>query len=53
MYTVSVSDKYEDEEFFNQLFFNFQNKEDAIKFVEYLLKISNYSIEIISHIKGE
>ena len=54
MYSILISDKYEnDSDFYNELIFNFESKEDAINFAKQIINISNYSVEIITHIKGE
>lgn len=55
MYSVIINDKYltNEEDFYNQLIFNFKNKNEAILFVNEIIKISDYSVEIVSKIEGE
>lgn len=56
MYSVIITDKYisDDEDFYNQLIFNFDDKKEAILFTAKILQITeDYSVEIVSKVKGE
>lgn len=52
-YNVVISDELENDEFYSQLVFTFGNLDEAKKFMEYILDISNYSVQILKLKKGE
>ena len=47
MYIIIVKENIDNEEFMNSLFFNFNSKEDALNFINYILSVSNYAVEIL------
>lgn len=51
-YNVIVTDEFE-QEFYNQLVFSFYKLDEALKFVEEILLISNYSIKILKLEDGD
>lgn len=46
-YNVVIKDDIEEEMVQNELIFYFDDKEKAIKFLDYIITISNYHIELL------
>ena len=47
MYIVIIKENSDDEQYRNELLFSFKKIEEAIEFMNQILKISNYRVELI------